>query len=247
MHNPAFRNFIPAGRGLYSFSDMHVPPRLYSVTRNQVKSFVAYDALLRSGEDRANHPVPLGYDDFAFTFNFNKPEILVKFTTVDADNVVKINGPAVTAPFLVGDDEAPPALPVEAQPIATVVEPVFDPDGGRWLNKRKADLIDNTLWDNLERSHRQNLRREEAIRARKEKRHRPFPPPSLSPAVPRPPNPPNGPSGSRTRAVVGSSRVVDPGASVEEDIRMGGTTEDGLNGGLGEPASTSKKGKGRKK
>ncbi|KAG2113949.1 uncharacterized protein F5147DRAFT_650330 [Suillus discolor] len=185
---------------------MHVPPRLYSVTRNQVKSFVAYDALLHSGEDRADYPVPLGYDDFVFTFNFNEPEILVKFTTVDADNIVKVNGPAVTVPFLVGEDEAPPTLPDAAQPVTTTVEPAFDPDGGHWLNKHKAKLIDDTLWDNLARSHRQNLRRDEAIKARKEKRRGPFPPLSYTPGVPHPPpNTNNTPSSSRALAVGGSS------------------------------------------
>ncbi|KAG2748591.1 hypothetical protein P692DRAFT_20818923 [Suillus brevipes Sb2] len=130
MHNPALHNFVPSGPGMYVFSDMHVPPRLYSVTRAQAKSFIAYDALLRSGEDRANHPVPLGYDEFAFTFNFNEPDVLVKFTTIEGDNLVKVNGPAVTVPFLVGDDEeAPPA--VVAQPNLLPEELPRDPDGGR--------------------------------------------------------------------------------------------------------------------
>ncbi|KAG2057839.1 hypothetical protein BDR06DRAFT_1004974 [Suillus hirtellus] len=184
---------------------MHVPLHLYSITQNQVKSFIAYDALLCSSEDCTTHPVPLGYDDFAFTFNFNEPEILVKFTTIDMDNMVKVNGPVVTVPFLVGDNDAPPVPPTEAQPIATIAEPAFDPDRGHWLNKCKADLIDNTLWDNLERSHHQNLRHKEAIRARKEKWHRPFPPPLSAPAIPHPPNPTNSPSGSHTHTVGSSS------------------------------------------
>jgi hypothetical protein len=225
---------------MYVFSDMHVPPRLYSVTRAQAKSFIAYDALLRSGEDRANHPVPLGYDEFAFTFNFNEPDVLVKFTTIEGDNLVKVNGPAVTVPFLVGDDEeAPPA--VVAQPNLLPEELPRDPDGGCWLNQRKAALVEDTLWDNLARSHRQNLRRDEAIQARKDKRKKPYSP-FLSPS----PAPTNHyfrsptPSSSAPRA--GSSSQTTP-STTQDDVRMNDIGEPDPFAG---PGPLTKKGKGRK-
>ncbi|KAG1756927.1 hypothetical protein EDD22DRAFT_850362 [Suillus occidentalis] len=242
MHNPALHNFVPNGPGLYSFSDMHVPPRLYSATREQVKSYVAYDALLRSGEDRSTHPVPLGYDEFVYIFNFNEPNVLVKFTTVEGDNIVKINGPAITIPFLVGeeDEEVQPVAP--GPPSVTKPEVPRDLDGGRWLSQRKAALVEDTLWDNLAQSHRQNLRRDEAIQARKDKRSKPY--------APRPPPPthkhPRGPSRRPTNSTPSSDGPSTSATPIPEpgDVRM-----DGPPGELDVFAADgplTKKGKGRK-
>ncbi|KAG1782399.1 hypothetical protein EV702DRAFT_1041250 [Suillus placidus] len=188
------------------FEDMQDPPRPWSITREQVKSFVNYDTLLRSGEDRTEHPTPLGYDEFAFIFNYNEPEILVKFTTTTADGSIKVNGPAVTVAFIVGEDEEPVIILAPVQP--TVVAPQ-DPDGGRWLNKRKAELIDATLWDNLERAHHQNARRDKAIKTRRDRRRGPYvphphsapapqPPSAPAPIIPQPPK--NTPGGSTSAA-----------------------------------------------
>ncbi|KAG1760705.1 hypothetical protein EDD22DRAFT_848295 [Suillus occidentalis] len=240
MHNPTLHNFVPAGPGMYVFSDMHVPPRLYSVTREQVKSFVTYDALLCSGEDRANQPVPLGYDEFAYAFNFNEPDVLVKFTTIEGDNVVKVNGPAVTTPFLVGDDEEVP-LDVVAQPAPIKEGLSRDPDGGRWLNQRKAALVEDTLWDNLARSHRQNLKRDEAIQARKDRRKGPYSPFSSPSPVPTNHHPrlPT-PRGSAPHA--GSSNQTTTPLT-QDDVRMNDVGEADP---FAAPGPLTKKGKGRK-
>ncbi|KAG1722164.1 uncharacterized protein EDB91DRAFT_1088214 [Suillus paluster] len=193
-------------------------------------------ALLRSGEDRTTQPVPLSYDKFTFEFNFNEPEILVKFTTVGTDDVVKINGPAVTTEFLVGDDKVQPTI---IQPTTTTPR---DPEGGRWLNKRKAELIDDTLWDNLERSHRQNLRHDEAIKAQKSKRQyldSPQPPSSPAPAIPCPPK--SNVSGSK----VGPSRApAQKETNQTDDMRMGGAEDDYNNEVAREVGRVNKKDKG---
>ncbi|KAG1751520.1 uncharacterized protein EDB91DRAFT_1078288 [Suillus paluster] len=170
------------------------------------------------------------------SLTLTSPEVLVKFTTVGMDDVVKINGPAVTTEFLVGDDEVQPTI---IQPTTTTPR---DPEGGRWLNKRKAELIDDTLWDNLERSHHQNLHCDEAIKAQKSKRQyldSPQPPSSPAPTIPRPPK--SNASGSK----------VEPGwapaqkeTNQTDDMRMEGTEDDYTNEVAKEVGRVNKKDKG---
>ncbi|KAG1800244.1 uncharacterized protein HD556DRAFT_1305032 [Suillus plorans] len=244
MHNPTFCNFLPAGPGLYTFSDMHVPPRQYTITCKQVKSFVMYDALLHSGKDSSQHSIPLGYEEFAFTFNFNKPDILVKFTTAATDGSIKVNGPTVTASFLVGNDEEPAAMLIPDQPVQPVAETPCDPDGGCWLDKCKAELIDDPLWDNLECSHHQNSCRDEAIKAHKDKRRR-FKGPA-PPAVPAP-NIPHPPTNTRDTGAGSSSRAVALPTVRDVDVHMEGMKGTNNREGVEGPTIAEKKGKGRKK
>ncbi|KAG2094822.1 uncharacterized protein F5147DRAFT_657032 [Suillus discolor] len=223
---------------------MHVPLCQYTITHDQVKSFVLYDTLLHSGEDSSQHSIPLGYDEFAFIFNFNKPEILVKFTTTAADSSIKVNGPTVTASFLIGDDEEPVAALNPDQPAQPVVEATRDPDGGCWLDKRKAELIDDTLWDTLERSHHQNSCHDEAIKARKDKRRRlEGPPPPVAPA----PNIPRPPTTTRDAGAGSSSRAIAQPTIWDDDVHMEGAEGMNHREGVEGPTITEKKGKGCKK
>ncbi|KAG1731043.1 hypothetical protein EDD22DRAFT_960617 [Suillus occidentalis] len=70
MHNPTLHNFVPNGPGLYSFSDMHCSP-----------TPILHNPRAAQARTTPLTPVPLGYDEFAYIFNFNEPNMLMKFTT----------------------------------------------------------------------------------------------------------------------------------------------------------------------
>ncbi|KAG2155938.1 uncharacterized protein EDB93DRAFT_1101704 [Suillus bovinus] len=126
MHNPPFHNFLLAGPGMYTFLNMHVPPHQYIISRDQVKSFVQYDAKLHSGED-------------------------IALASAMTNGSIKVNGP--TCDRLVPGrrlTKSPSSLQMSSnwlsKPHATLVMVAG------WTHIR-PELIDNTLWDMLEYSH----------------------------------------------------------------------------------------------
>jgi hypothetical protein len=129
------------------------------VMLDMLHSYLEYDCHLRAGT-AADLPSPVGYGDFSLSFNMLQTTngLTSRFAEESSDGP-RISGPSPSIINLIGE-EAPPAPPIHT----SVSQP---PDGGRWLNPHRVELVEEALWQNMAASKRQREWRERSIAERK--------------------------------------------------------------------------------
>jgi hypothetical protein len=157
---PLFRNFRVAGQNPFALANVNGDPTM-TVTGDMLRLHLAYDAALRGGT-HAQGPKPLGYAEIALAIN--KAQSVAGHTTRLA--VEGTAGPVITGP--------PPALveiigEVANNPTPTAPQPRI-PDGGRYLNAQRAELMEEALWMSLETTKKKREWRDRAIAERKAKK-----------------------------------------------------------------------------
>ncbi|KAG2099238.1 uncharacterized protein F5147DRAFT_655840 [Suillus discolor] len=129
------------------------------VVLDMLRAYLEHDAHLRSGTaaDRAS---PAGYGDFSLSFNMlQTTNGLTSRVAEESSEGPCISGPSPSLTDLIGE-EVPPAQPVHT----SASQP---PSDGRWLSSRRAELMEEALWMNLETSKRQREWRDRSIAERK--------------------------------------------------------------------------------
>ncbi|KAG1732612.1 hypothetical protein EDD22DRAFT_852717 [Suillus occidentalis] len=136
------------------------------VTVDILQAYLEYDTHLRAGT-ASHHQTPSGYADFALTFNLMQTEAGRPAQMVQGGpDEPRITGPAPNLVELIGEESAAPTPPTPAR----------TPEGGRYLNPQRAELLEEALWMNLETSKKKREWRDRSIaerRAARSNRHIP--------------------------------------------------------------------------
>ncbi|KAG1719402.1 uncharacterized protein EDB91DRAFT_1289529 [Suillus paluster] len=127
------------------------------VVFDMVRAYLEHDVHLRSGT-AADRATPVGFGDF--TLAFNMMQVMNGLTSRLAEESSEgpcIGGASPSFTELVGEE--PASQPSANQP------PI--PEGGRWINPRCAELLEEALWMNLETTKRQREWRDRSITERR--------------------------------------------------------------------------------
>ncbi|KAG1784933.1 uncharacterized protein HD556DRAFT_1314666 [Suillus plorans] len=129
------------------------------IVLDMLRTYLEHDAHLRSGT-ASGRATPAGYGDFALSFN------MMQTTNGHTSRIAeestegpRISGPSPSFIDLVGEDTTAAVQANSSQPPP--------PEGGRWINPRRAELLEEALWMNLETSKRQREWRDRSIADRK--------------------------------------------------------------------------------
>jgi hypothetical protein len=152
--------FRPAGQN--QFTLVHADgDKTLVITGDMVRLHLAYDAALRGGT-QGRLPEPMGYPDFA---------LAIRNTQVAAGRPSRLATAGISGPLITGPLPTLVELIGEAanQPAHTAPRP-RNPDGGRYLNPQRAELMEEALWLNLETTKKKREWRDRAIAERKAKK-----------------------------------------------------------------------------
>ncbi|KAG1738591.1 uncharacterized protein EDB91DRAFT_1082635 [Suillus paluster] len=169
-----------------------------ALTLDQLRLYLQYNADLRSGTSPNAIITPIGYDDFALALNTNVGAGIQVAIVQEGDEGVRVTGRPPTLAELVGLDATRRAAPTPHDP--------REEAGGTWLSAHHTDLMDHTLWDNLERIRKQRVWHDKSVAERQAKRRRKEEDEAMRPFAP---------STSLTNALAGSSgRNMPPEPSI---------------------------------
>ncbi|KAG1796008.1 uncharacterized protein HD556DRAFT_1307224 [Suillus plorans] len=156
--------FRALGNGRFAMPDRYRPGVTLLLTLDQIRLYLQHDADLRGGIEPTTIPSPVGYDEFAVALNSNA-ENGIQVALVLEDNAgVRIKGRPPTLAELVGIEATQRAASNPRDP--------REEAGGKWLDPRRIELIDDALWDNLDRNRKQRKWRERGVAERQAKRQR---------------------------------------------------------------------------
>ncbi|KAG1759273.1 hypothetical protein EDD22DRAFT_849349 [Suillus occidentalis] len=136
------------------------------VTVDILRAYFEYNTHLRAST--ASHcQTPSGYADFALTFKLMQTEAGRPAQMVQGGpDEPRITSPTPNLIELIGEESAAPTPPTPAR----------TPEGGRYLNPQRAELLEEALWMNLETSKKKREWRDRSIaerRAARSNRHIP--------------------------------------------------------------------------
>ncbi|KAG1787103.1 uncharacterized protein HD556DRAFT_1449162 [Suillus plorans] len=128
-------------------------------------TYLEHNTHLRSGT-ATDWATPAGYGEFSLSFNMMQTTNgLTSRIAEESSEGPRISGPSPSFVDLVGE-EVPPSTQAAHAPAQPPLE------GGRWINPRWAELLEEALWMNLETAKRQREWRDRSIANRKAKRAR---------------------------------------------------------------------------
>jgi len=120
---------------------------------------------LRGGADPRSVTIPFGYDQFADVLNANNELGLRVAVVPDNEGIgIEAQGRSPTLAQLVGLEATRPETRMTRDP--------REEAGGKWLDQRRSELMDEALWDNLERLKKQRQWKERGMAEREAKRRR---------------------------------------------------------------------------
>ena len=153
QHPPLFRAL---GNARFKIVDHLRRHRSLIVSLDQLRLYLQHDADLRGGADPRSVTISVGYDQFTDVLNANN-EQGVRMATVpdDEGTAIEAQGRSPTLALLVGLG----AVRQEAKPIRDPREEA----GGKWLDPRQSELMDEALWDHLERLKKQRKWKEQGV------------------------------------------------------------------------------------
>jgi hypothetical protein len=187
---PSTPLFQAQDNGTFVMADRYRQGVSLSITLDQLRLYLQYDADLRSGAAPNSLTTPIGYDDFTVVLNSNAGAGIQVAIVQEGNEGVRITGRPPSLAELVGLEATRRAAPAPRDP--------REDAGGRWLDPRRSELVDHALWDNLECIKKQRAWRDKNVAERQAKRKRreddeamrPFAPStSCSNAVAGPSNP----------------------------------------------------------
>ncbi|KAG1780072.1 hypothetical protein EV702DRAFT_1194841 [Suillus placidus] len=181
--------------------DKYRPGVTLLLTLDQIRLYLQHDADLRGGVDPTTIPSPVGYDEFGLALNSNADNGIQVALVLEDNAGVRVKGRPPTLAELVG-----------LKATRHTVTPPRDPReeaGGRWLDSRRSELMDEALWDNLDRLRKQRQWREKGVAERQAKRQRREDNEAFTPFAPSRPAPPS------TNAVAGPSTTKSTRASTK--------------------------------
>ncbi|KAG1853592.1 hypothetical protein C8R48DRAFT_639362 [Suillus tomentosus] len=158
---PLFRTL---GNGRFAMPDRYRPGVTLLLTLDQIKLYLQHDADLRGGIEPTTIPSPVGYDEFAVALNSNAENGIQVALVLEDNTGVRIKGRPPTLAELVGLDAT--------RRVATTHRDPREEAGGKWLDSRRTELMDEALWDNLDRLRKQRKWREKGVAERQAKRQR---------------------------------------------------------------------------
>jgi hypothetical protein len=162
QHPPLFRAL---GNARFEIVDRLRRHRSLIVSLDQLRLYLQHDADLRGGADPRSVTIPVGYDQFADVLNANDEQGVRMATVPDDEGIaIEAQGRSPALAQLVGLE----AVRREAKPIRDPREEA----GGKWLDPRRSELMDEALWDNLERLKKQRKWKERGVAEREAKRQR---------------------------------------------------------------------------
>ncbi|KAG1780741.1 hypothetical protein EV702DRAFT_1194220 [Suillus placidus] len=181
--------------------DKYWPGVTLLLTLDQIRLYLQHDADLRGGVDPTIIPSPVGYDEFSLALNSNADNGIQVALVLEDDAGVRVK-------------EHPPMLAelVALEATRRIVTPPRDPReeaGGRWLDSCHSELMDEVLWDNLDRLRKQQQWHEKGVAERHAKRQRREDNEAFTPFTPSRPAPPS------TNAVAGPSTTKSTRASTK--------------------------------
>ncbi|KAG1723260.1 hypothetical protein EDD22DRAFT_853985 [Suillus occidentalis] len=190
-NNPLFRAL---GNGHFAMPDKYRPGVTFILTLDQIRLYLQHDADLRGGVNPTTIPSPVGYDEFAIALNSNADNGIQVALVLEDNSGVRIQGRPPTLAELVGLEATRRTIPVPRDP--------REEAGGKWLDPRRSELMDEALWDNLDRLRKQRKWKERGVAERQAKRQRREDDEALMPFTPSKPitqaNAVAGPSTSAT-------------------------------------------------
>ncbi|KAG1721724.1 uncharacterized protein EDB91DRAFT_1088369 [Suillus paluster] len=185
-----------------------------------IRVYLEYDAHLRSGT-AADRATPAGYREFALAFN--TMQSLSSATPQFSEE--KTHGPKITGPSPSFTDLVRDNVPADTQhnPAPQL------PEGGRWINPQRIELLEEALWQNLETTKRKCEWRERAITEQKNKRtHTSFRSRNIADEYPINRGEESSSSGHNTPSTLGTSiQTLAPPTHMEVDDEDGETTTQG--------------------
>ncbi|KAG2092936.1 uncharacterized protein F5147DRAFT_657548 [Suillus discolor] len=158
LPTPLFR----AQNGVFVMADHYRHGVSLAITLDQLRLYLQYDADLHSGASPDTIITPIGYDDFAIALNSNAGAGIQVAMVQEEDEGVHITGRPPTLAELVGLEATRRAAPAPRDP--------WEDTGGKWLDSRRTELMDHTLWDNLERIKKQRAWRDKSVAEHQAKR-----------------------------------------------------------------------------
>ncbi|KAG1897254.1 uncharacterized protein F5891DRAFT_1192199 [Suillus fuscotomentosus] len=156
---PLFRTL---GNGRFAMPDRYRPGVTLLLTLDQIKLYLQHDADLRGGIEPTTIPSPISYDELAVALNSNAENGIQVALVLEDNTGVHIKGRLPTLAELVGLDATRRVVTTQRDP--------REEAGGKWLDSRCTELMDEALWDNLDRLHKQRKWREKGVAERQAKR-----------------------------------------------------------------------------
>ncbi|KAG2041132.1 hypothetical protein BDR03DRAFT_947106 [Suillus americanus] len=154
----------PLGNGCFVLPDRFRPNVTLLLTFDQISLYLQHDAELRGGAAPRSIPSPVGYDEFAVALSTNTGnEIRVAFIP-EGEASVRITGRPPALAELVGLEATQRTLPASRDPREVA--------GGKWLDPHRSKLMEEVLWDNLERIRKQRQWRERGVSERQAKKRK---------------------------------------------------------------------------
>ena len=119
----------------------------------QLRQYLEHDSALRTGD--IHHPVPAGYSAFADFLHYSSSDKNVKFAMIrdDSAKVLNTNTRSPTLTFIIGQEDADTRHTADQEK-----------ESGTWISKERADMIEDVLWEYMEKGQKGKKLRDQAIR-----------------------------------------------------------------------------------
>jgi hypothetical protein len=135
--------FCTLGNGRFAMPDKYRPGMTLLITLDQICLYLQHDTDLRGGVSTTTIPSPIGYDEFMVALNSNEDNGIQVALVLEDNTSVRIQGQPPTLAKLIGLEAIHCTNP-------TICDPKEEA-GGRWLDPCCSELMDEVLWDNLDR------------------------------------------------------------------------------------------------
>ncbi|KAG2045855.1 hypothetical protein BDR06DRAFT_977904 [Suillus hirtellus] len=184
---PLFRTL---GNGCFAMPNRYQPGVTLLLTLDQIKLYLQHNADLQGGIEPTTIPSPIGYNKFTIMLNSNTKNGTQVALVLEDNTRVHIKGCLPTLAELVGLDATRSVVTTHCDP--------REEARGKWLDSCHTELMDEALWDNLDRLCKQRKWQEKGVAERQAKHQhredeeafRPFTPSkTTNHAVARPSNP----------------------------------------------------------
>ena len=130
----------------------------------QLRQYLEHDSALRTGD--IHHLVPAGYSAFADFLHYSSSDKNVKFAMIrdDSAEVLNTNTRSPTLTFIIGQEDADTRHTADQEK-----------ESGTWISKERADMIEDVLWEYMEKGQKGKKLRNQAIQRRRAKQSKPRP------------------------------------------------------------------------